>query len=172
MELKFSRRSHKMFPKIGQPVQRTVPLAAPNINCVWQHRQNFQERFPTISELTLVVPIGGLAMEYGDGTHSTVEPSGFLIGEDTKGQGHITRHRRSAEAIRSCALGLTRTGYPNVMPASPSELRQYGKQFPACARFSFRKRGRSTITKIAAGPLSLDQTISVSTSILPFVAFE
>lgn len=37
---------------------------------------------------------GGLAMEYGDGAYCDVPPGGFLIGEDTDGQGHITRALR------------------------------------------------------------------------------
>lgn len=42
---------------------------------------------------------GGLVMEYGDGTQVTVEPGGFLIGEDTHGPGHITRALQGAQRL-------------------------------------------------------------------------
>lgn len=46
---------------------------------------------PAPQRQAVLVLTGGLAMAYGDGTSSEVAAGGFLIGEDTRGRGHITR---------------------------------------------------------------------------------
>lgn len=46
---------------------------------------------PAPQRQVVLVLTGGLAMEYGDGSHAEVPQGGFLIGDDTNGKGHITR---------------------------------------------------------------------------------
>ena len=56
-------------------------FAEPTLNYDWHQAPQRQ---------VVLVLTGGLAVEYGDGSHSTVPPGNFLIGEDTDGEGHIT----------------------------------------------------------------------------------
>lgn len=62
--------------------------AAGNLDYAWH---------PAPQRQAVLVLTGGLAMEYGDGSQCTVAPGGFLVGEDTDGQGHITRALNGAE---------------------------------------------------------------------------
>lgn len=57
-------------------------LSSPTLDYDWH---------PAPQRQIVLVLTGGLAIEYGDGSHSEVPPGGFLIGEDTDGKGHITR---------------------------------------------------------------------------------
>jgi len=57
-------------------------FAEPTLNYDWHQAPQRQ---------VVLVLTGGLAVEYGDGSHSTLPPGEFLIGEDTDGKGHITR---------------------------------------------------------------------------------
>ena len=57
-------------------------FAAPTLDYDWHQAPQRQ---------VVLVLTGGLAVEYGDGSHSTVPPGHFLVGEDTDGKGHITR---------------------------------------------------------------------------------
>ncbi|NKB58278.1 MAG: hypothetical protein GKS00_18285 [Alphaproteobacteria bacterium] len=46
---------------------------------------------PAPRRQAVLVLSGGIAMEYGSGQRATVSAGSFLIGEDTDGQGHISR---------------------------------------------------------------------------------
>lgn len=54
---------------------------------------------PAPQRQIVLVLTGGLAMEYGDGSSAVVPPGGFLVGEDIKGRGHITRALDGAERL-------------------------------------------------------------------------
>jgi len=54
---------------------------------------------PAPQRQIVLVLTGGLAMEYGDGTHSCVLPGDFLVGEDLQGRGHRTRALLGAERL-------------------------------------------------------------------------
>lgn len=65
-------------------------LAPPDLDYSWH---------PAPQRQIVLVLTGGLAMEYGNGSHRTVSPGGFLLGEDTHGKGHITRALDGTERL-------------------------------------------------------------------------
>jgi|GEM_PF-652817 len=66
-----------------------IPLAA--FQFAWAAGDLAYDWHPAPQRQIVLVLTGGLEMDYGDGSSAMVPPGGFLVGEDTKGQGHITR---------------------------------------------------------------------------------
>ena len=75
----------------GPEGQETADLALKSFQFVLAQGTLDYDWHPAPQRQIVLVLTGGLAMDYGDGSHCDVTPGGFLIGEDTDGKGHITR---------------------------------------------------------------------------------
>jgi len=90
---------HKTMPFLygGQEGKETGQIALRSFQFAKAPADLDYQWHPAPQRQAVLVLTGGLAMEYGDGSNTVVQPGGFLIGEDTDGRGHITRAVNGAE---------------------------------------------------------------------------
>lgn len=87
----FFERKRLPYLHGGQEGKETGQIALKSFQFVKAPANLDYDWHPAPQRQAVLVLTGGLAVGYGDGSGSTVQPGGFLIGEDVKGKGHKTR---------------------------------------------------------------------------------